>query len=389
MPGRDGRVDGLRVPAIRPLSQRKLAVAGTVLALIAAPAAAQARGATPAAHAGRLSTPSAARSATARSSSKAAPKSMYWGAWIGSQLTGTEAPWDMSAVTAFEREAGKGVSLISFSSPWENCQSSPCSLYGFDTAAMDNIRNHGAIPFFSWGSDALPTSVNEPDLSLSSIIAGTWDSYIRSWATSARTWGHPFFLRFDWEMNGNWFPWSVGVNGNTAAQYVAAWQHVHDIFTSVGATNVTWVWCPNIDPSNRWASLPSTYPGDAYVDWVGLDGYNWDSPWMSFDQLFRSTYDQLVTTVAPRKPVVIGETASTEHGGSKAAWITDLLATQLPDAYPQVKAFLWFDKVDSGMNWPLESSLSATAAFAAGIGSDSYVANRFGSLAGGTIRPLS
>jgi Glycosyl hydrolase family 26 len=314
---------------------------------------------------------------------------LYWGAWIGSQLTGNEAPWDTGAITAFEHEVGKNLSLVNFSSPWENCYSTPCTTYNFDTTAMNNIRAAGAIPFFSWGSDSLPLSANEPNFSLSNIIAGNWDSYITSWATAAKNWGHPFFLRFDWEMNASWFPWGVGANGNSSAQYVQAWRHVHDIFTSVGATNVTWVWCPNIDPSNQYAPLASVYPGSSYVDWAGLDGYNWGGPWMSFNQLFQSTYNTIATSVAPGKPIVIGETASTEKGGSKAAWITDLLGTELPNAYPQVKAFLWFEKYDSGMDWPVETSASSTAAFSAGISSSIYATNQFGSLAGGTISPLS
>lgn len=320
---------------------------------------------------------------------RSAPKTMYWGAWIGSQLTGKEAPWDPRALTAFERQVGKRASLVNFSSPWQNCSSDPCTFYAFDTAAMNTIRKHGAIPFFSWGSDSLPFSVDEARFSLASIIAGTWDAYITSWATDAKHWGHPFFLRLNWEMNGNWFPWSVGVNGNTAAQEVRAWRHIHDIFTTVGATNVTWVWCPNVDPAHAYASLASTYPGDAYVDWTGLDGYNWGAPWKTFDQLFRSTYDELVTRIAPGKPVVIGETASTEHRGSKATWITDLLTRELPDGYPRIRAFAWFDKYDSRMDWPLATSRRARAAFAAGIAARTYAPNRFGSLAARTIRPLA
>ena len=107
------------------------------------------------------------------------------------------------------------------------------------------------------------------------MIEGHHDAYIREFAEAAKAWGHPFFLRFNWEMNGNWFPWSEGVNGNQPGEYVAAWRHVHDIFTQVGATNATWVWCPNVDPASKLHDLASLYPGDAYVDWTGLDGYNW------------------------------------------------------------------------------------------------------------------
>lgn len=314
---------------------------------------------------------------------------LYWGAWIGNQLTGDEAPWDAGAITAFEHEAGKGVSLVNFSSPFANCYSTPCRTYPFDTAAMNTIRSRGAIPFMSWGSDSVPVSTNEPDFSLASIVAGKWDAYISDWAQAAKAWGHPFFLRFDWEMNGNWFPWSVGVNGNTAANFIAAWRHVHDIFAQVGATNVTWVWCPNVDPGHQYANLSSLYPGDRYVDWTGLDGYNWSSPWRSFDQLFHSTYTELESKVAPGKPLVVAETASSERGGAKSSWITDMLTRELPDRFPQIKAFMWFDKFDSSMDWPIETSATAESAFAAGIASSVYAGSEFGSLGGsGPIQPL-
>ncbi|TLM74721.1 hypothetical protein FDW81_04725 [Pseudarthrobacter sp. NamB4] len=74
--------------------------------------------------------------------------------------------------------------------------------------------------------------------------------------------------------NGNWYPWSEQVNGNSAGDYVAAWRHVHSVVTAAGATNVTWMWNPNLP---YWGSVPLTglYPGAAYVDAVALDGYNW------------------------------------------------------------------------------------------------------------------
>ncbi len=114
---------------------------------------------------------------------------------------------------------------------------------------MHTIRNYGAVPFFSWGSQStpVPLDLDEPAFQLADIANGTYDSYIREFAEGAKAWGHPFFLRFDWEMNGNWFPWAEDANANNPGEYVAAWRHVHDIFTQVGATNATWVWCPYVE----------------------------------------------------------------------------------------------------------------------------------------------
>jgi mannan endo-1,4-beta-mannosidase len=302
----------------------------------------------------------------------------------------------MNAVSSFEAMTQKKVSLVQFASPFADCSRAPCSFYGFPTTPMENIRKHGAIPFFSWSSQSTPSTLNEPNFQLADVIAGAYDSYIRSFATAAKNWGHPFFLRFNWEMNGNWFPWSEGVNGNKSGEYVAAWRHVHDIFTAVGATNVSWVWCPNIDPGNEFRSLASLYPGDAYVDWTGLDGYNWGANpyrpagWRTFDQLYSSTYHRIVDTIAPSKPMAIGEVGSSEYGGSKAAWITDMLE-KLPRNYPKIRSLLWFNRHAEGedMDWSLETSKSSASAFAAGIQSPAYVGNQYGSLPFGTISPAS
>ncbi len=324
-----------------------------------------------------------------------AASSIYWGGWIGSQLTGTEAPWDMNAVTALEKKAEKKLSIVNFSAPFANCSSS-CSYYNFPQNEMNSIRAHGAIPFYSWGSQSIPvpSNLSEPNFQLSDVIEGHHDAYIKKFAEAAKAWGHPFFLRFDWEMNGGWFAWAEGVNGNKAGEYVAAWRHVHDIFTQVGATNATWVWCPNVDPENQMQDLSKLYPGDSYVDWTGLDGYNWGTnptrpdKWRSFDSLYSSTYKKITETIAPSKPLMVSEVGSTEYGGSKAAWIKDMLA-KIPTNYPKIRGLLWFEKFDDGMDWPIETSASATGAFAEGLKNPAYAANGFGSLGFGPVAPPS
>jgi len=311
------------------------------------------------------------RCAPKRALASGTPQPLYWGATIGDHLTGTQAPWDMNAVADFEARAGKSASLVQFFQPFSQCGPS-CSFYGFPTTPMNDIRAHGSIPVLSWSSQSIPSNLNQPDFQLSDVIEGRYDEFIRDFATEAKEWGHPFFLRFNWEMNGNWFSWSEGVNGNASGQYAAAWRHVHDIFAAVGATNVSWVWCPFVDPGGSLQDLTSLYPGDAYVDWTGLDGYNWgtnpSSPrgWRSFDQLFESSYKQITESIAPTKPLMIGEVGSSEHGGSKAEWIAETMA-EVPVAYPRVKALLWFDKFDDGMDWPIETSSGASAAFAEGV----------------------
>jgi len=315
--------------------------------------------------------------ATQRSLGKAEKRTngrrpILWGALVSDQLTGHQAPWDMGGPRKLEEMLGKRMSLIHFMAPFAHCSSSGCGYYRFPGEEMETIRNHGSIPFFSWSSQAIPSTEVQPDYQLADVISGRYDAYIRDWAKDAKRWGHPFFLRFNWEMNGDWFPWAEGANGNRRGEYVRAWRHVHDIFSDVGAANPIWTWCPNVDFESKLQDLESVYPGNDYVEWTCLDGYNAgtnpakDERWRSFDQLYRRTYDEIVTQVAPAKPMVLGEIASSEQGGSKAQWITDMLRA-LPNDYPKIRGLVWFDKFENGMDWPIETSAGAVDAFRAGI----------------------
>jgi len=316
---------------------------------------------------------------------------IYWGATVGTHLTGGQPPWDMGALTKFEEGAHKKASMVNFFQPFANCNPG-CSFYSFPAGPLENIRLHGSIPVLSWSSQSIPSTKNEPDFQLSDVIAGRYDAYIREFATKAKAWGHPFMLRFNWEMNGKWFPWHEGVNGNQPGEFVTSWRHVHDIFKEVGATNVTWVWCPNVDYYGA-TPLASVYPGDAYVDWTGLDGYNRGTNpvapegWKSFSQVYKSSYNAIAGTIAPSKPLMVGEVASSEIGGSKSAWIKDML-TRVPTEFPKIRALLYFDKYDSSMDWPLETSTSAVSAFAEGVQSSTYLGNSFTSLSATKILPL-
>jgi hypothetical protein len=325
----------------------------------------------------------------ASAAAKPAP-SIYWGAQIGPQMTGEQAPWDMRPVHRFQKIAGKGLSLVEFGAPFAECGSAGCLFGKFPTTPLDNVRSYGAIPIFSWSSASNSPNVRQPNFQLSDVISGRYDSFIREFAIEAREWHHPFFLRFDWEMNGFWFPWGEGVNGNRPGEYVAAWRHVHNIFTSVGARNATWVWCPNVDIFGRLPNLRSLYPGGRYVDWTCVDGFNWGdrrgSPgWLSFDRIFHSTY-KTVANLAPTKPMMLAETASSEKGGSKPKWIKDMYK-KIRTGYRKVRGVVWYDVNDRGTGWPIETSNSASNAFRQAVSNGAYRPNIFGQIGAIPIPP--
>ncbi len=151
-------------------------------------------------------------------------------------------------------------------------------------------------------------------------------------------------------------------------QSAAAWRHVHDLFAQAGVTNVTWVWSPNV--SDR--PLGRLYPGDAYVDWVGVDGYNWRttaswSPWQTPSQVFGTTLATLRRVSS--RPIVVSETASTEVGGNKGQWIQQFFS--MLGANPDIRAFVWLN-FNNETDWRIESSSGARTAFAAGVADPRY-----------------
>ena len=268
----------------------------------------------------------------------------------------------------FEAMTGKKMAIVPWYAPWGYQNGWYTS--ALDTAALNAVAARGSTPFITW--EAWGT-INGVDPShVANITAGNFDAYIDSWASGLKAYGRPVYLRLFHEMNFQGYPWAYGTNGNTAADLIAAWRHVHDRFARIGATNVQWVWCPN--PQNNVVALKDLYPGDAYVDWLGVDVYNggtqfdWGG-WVSAQQAMAQTY-AIFQALSPTKPVMIPETSSVEQGGSKAQWITDLY-TSLPRAMPNVRAIVWFHEnwtaTDSRnlpvADWRLDTSPAALQAF--------------------------
>ncbi len=315
-------------------------------------------------------------------SSSPAPR-VYWGSWMDGDVYGgglTDAPWDGTTWSTFESHAGKPASIVHFGqpAPWAQI---------FYPSPLELTDKRGAIPLMDMGNSGA---------SLQSIASGSYDSYLTSWARAVRNYGQPFFFRWLWEMNGTWFPWGSEAAANPAI-YVSAWRRFHDIAEAQGATNITWVWCPNAIFQGS-TSLAQLYPGDSYVDWTCIDGYNFGlnplrpARWTSFYELFSPTYNALIS-LAPTKPIMIGETSSTEFGGSKPSWITNSLTNAIPSSFPKIKAVNWFNWnvfEDGGRwDWPIESTAASQAAFASAISSPYYARNEFGDLPSLTrIQPL-
>ncbi len=316
------------------------------------------------------------------------PHPVYFGTEFANGFVQSSPSTFLPAVQREEAKIHHGLSIVTSYQGWGSTANRP-----FFTQMYELMRGHGSIPMISWAPEnpSEPPS-NQPDYTLESIIDGSHDTYINQWAEAAKAWDHPFFLRFGWEMNGNWYPWDELINNNKPGQFVQAWRHVHDIFTKDGVTNATWVWCPNKEAGNLTYPISEFYPGSAYVDWTCIDSYNTDSPpngYVSFYTATRQTYLDILQ-LAPNKPMMIGETGTVEQGGNKPAWLTDLFSEEIPYNFPKIDAVLYYDvnisNQDPGQNYLVSSTQASLNAFNRAITLPIYTSNTYSNLPSGVIR---
>jgi hypothetical protein len=236
----------------------------------------------------------------------------------------------------------------------------------FYSTQLPHVASLGALPLITWDP-----SLNGRGISLRQIAAGKYDSYVEASARAAAAWHRPIYIRFAHEMNLSGSPFGPGHTGDSPAAFVHAWRHVVEIFRAADATNVEWVWSPNVDCSGK-CPFTRYFPGNSWVDWVALDGYNYSTvdhvAWESFDQVFRSSYRTLARI--SDKPMMISETSSAPEGGSKANWITQSFRS-LPRLFPRIHAVVWFDRVKE-TNWTVNSSPATLSAWRRVVHSPSY-----------------
>jgi hypothetical protein len=240
-------------------------------------------------------------------------------------------------------------------------------------AELESAGSDGRRVLLTWEPWLEGQGVYQSDFSLAAIVAGLHEDYIRSWAAGLRSFGHVIYLRPMHEMNGDWYPpWGGTVNGNTPAEYAAAWRHIHHLFEDAGADNVRWVWCPyalDVPSTNEFESY---YPGEEYVDVLALDAYNWGvgggepdaqypARWQNVDDLLRRPYQRLAGL--GHQPVWLAEIGCAEQGGDKAEWLRSLLESR---RYSRVSAIILFD-ADKERDWRVTSSTESARAFSEAI----------------------
>jgi hypothetical protein len=254
---------------------------------------------------------------------------------------------------------------------WQGKHHAVVGLYtNFEADAADRLFTdqlpatwaEGSVPMVSW----MPWIGNDKTVDYDAQIAsGQYDAYLADWAGRMKqflagpdsAYGNDddrrAYVRFAHEGNGNWYPYSPAYGGASATSYVAMWRHVHDVVTAGGldSTRLSWVWSMYNDTAYPGPAVADLYPGDAYVDWVGIDGYNWGNlhepaeTWETPAEVFgaMTTAIRRITT----KPLSVDEVGATTSGrtvSDKAAWITQYFDWA---AANDVRMTMWFNDYPS------------------------------------------
>jgi len=292
-----------------------------------------------------------------------------------SDFGGTEDVVTAKRITDFVDLVGKGIAWAYFSDNWLNG-------IRFPAASAQIIHEAGAIPFIRM----MPRSTwNEgkadPVYTMQSIIDGQFDSQLTQWARDAKAIDYALMVEFGTEVNGDWFSWNGKYNGGNPdgpRRFRDAYRHIIDIFRREGVTNVTWVFHVDAQasPDSAWNAMRNYYPGDDYIDWLGISVYGAqtrDEDWQTFTDVLDSGYPELAA-LSSGKPIALLEFAVTDGypGHDKATWIRDALAVIRSGRYPRIKAVsYWHENYTNDGGPPsllrIDTSPAALAAYRAAV----------------------
>lgn len=280
---------------------------------------------------------------------------MYHGVFPGG-YSGAEDDITAEQVGTYEEAVGKRVAWVYFSHNWYQGTE-------FPRETAEWIRGLGAVPFIRLMLREEENGVGTR-FSVRQVLDGELDADLRRWGEAAREFGTPLMAEFGTEVNGQWFPWNGVHHGggrrdgfgdarkpDGPERFVAAYQRIVSIVRGAGATNITWVFHVDAtdDPEEWWNRFENYYPGDEYVDWVGVTAYGPQQPREDEAESFREQMDgcyERLEEMAPGKPVIVAEFGCTagSSGADPAAWAGAALDDILGGRWPRVVGFSWWNE---------------------------------------------
>lgn len=303
----------------------------------------------------------------------------HWNPASGAGLFGVydaDEGYSMARVIAMESWQGKKNSVQNLFVTWQRLHFGINVMDDLFNIQLPNIWSNGNVPHITWepftyyqsGAYGAPSDIEVR------IADGEYDGYIHEMANRLKVWlsgpdgvfgtgdDRRAYIRLGHEMTGFWYPWGVTDGDNHPSDFVCMWTRVHGIFTEkgLGPSHVQWVWNPyhlDAEDCGEPTGFPaeSFYPGTGYVDWIGIDGYNWGTsqPWSTWEtpsQVFSSMLTRL-RTLDNTRPISLPEFASSSSGGNKGNWITTAYNYIISQ---DIRMALWFNWDQEGQtDWSI------------------------------------
>ncbi|MFJ8541076.1 glycoside hydrolase family 26 protein [Streptomyces sp. NPDC093586] len=269
------------------------------------------------------------------------------GAWWGAYVPYAENGSLKDAVLGFEKRIGRRLDLV-----YNYHDMSGTELDGQLLTPDEQELGRDRLLMLAWESTVWtePHHENwtETQLGWKNIASGRYDEEILDpQIRRIKAYGKRVFLSFDQETDAR-----IKEGAGTPEEFVAAYRHLHDRFRELGADNVVWVWTVSGYLGSA-RQMKALYPGDAYVDWIAMDQYNYyqchdTTDWKDFLRSQQPSYEWLRANVTDEKPVMLAEFATAPDADNPVRqrdWYT-----QIPAAVkklPEVKALVHWNRPTS------------------------------------------
>jgi hypothetical protein len=234
----------------------------------------------------------------------------------------------------------------------------------FPTQSVDIIRQQNLIPIMRllpWSEMLDHANSADPIFSMKSFLQGKHDKALHAYFNVAKDYG-PIMMEFCPEVNGDWFPWNGRWNGGGVKsnyghpelpdgpeRFKDTYKRIIDIARSEGANNITWIF--HVDtgrsPEEEWNQIKYYYPGDEYIDWIGLSVFGAQLPtheWSNFFLKLKGFVPELesLNTKNPWMISEFGVIESKEGPAKKAQWLKYALQSVEKGMFKKVKGITYW-----------------------------------------------
>ncbi len=211
------------------------------------------------------------------------------------------------------------------------------------------VKDRGKVLELTFSTFEGGPAIDKQDDKTLDVLAGKYDDFLKEYAENFKAHEDPILFRINNEMNGDWVSYCTFHLGKDPQLFIETYRYIHDFFEKEGVDNLIYVFNPNEKsfPDFSYNKYLAYYPGDDYVDVVGLTAYNTGSyyegeKWRSFDEAYRPLYDEYDARFG--QPFMITEFGSSSIGGDKVEWLKDMFIS-IQD-YPKIDVAVFWNSTD-------------------------------------------